>query len=70
DNILKSDLETLKIEKRESLFTIIAKGNKDDVLETINKHSPIFSEVIALTLEEVFIYEMEAVGYDYNNIIF
>lgn len=70
DSILKSELEILKIDKRESLYTIIAKGNKDDVLDIINEHNPIFSEAISLTLEEVFIYEMEAVGYDYNNIIF
>jgi ABC-2 type transport system ATP-binding protein len=27
-------------------------------------------ETVPLTLEEVFVHEMEAVGYDYNKIIF
>ena len=43
-------------------------GQED--LEQINALHPVFAEVLPLTLEEVFISEMEAVGYDYNHIIF
>ena len=33
-------------------------------LEQINALHPVFAEVLPLTLEEVFISEMEAAGYD------
>ena len=31
---------------------------------------PLLCENVPMTLEEIFITEMEAVGYDYNNVIF
>jgi ABC-2 type transport system ATP-binding protein len=36
----------------------------------MNTLNPLFVETVPLTLEEVFVHEMEAVGYDYNKIIF
>ena len=31
--------------------------------------NPVFAEIIEPTLEEIFIYEMEAKGYDVGNIL-
>ena len=36
----------------------------------IRDRGAVFAEGVPLTLEEVFIHEMEAVGYDYNSILF
>lgn len=67
---LKENLHILKLEKREKLYTIIASGDKEEIINIINSLGAKFCEAIPLSLEEIFVYEMEAVGYDYNNIIF
>ena len=63
-------IEILSKKVTGSLVTLILKANEDEALREVEKLEPIFSEAIPLTLEELFIYEMEAVGYDYSNIIF
>lgn len=65
-----SGLDLLQFDTRGSLVNLIARGKRDEILEYIEKMSPLFVETIPLTLEEVFIHEMEAVGYDYSNILF
>ena len=53
-----------------SIVNLIVRGSREEVLEKINHVNPLIADSMPLSLEEVFIYEMEAVGYDYNNIIF
>ena len=53
-----------------SIITLIMNVNEEQGLEAVSHLDPVFSEAIPLTLEELFIYEMEAIGYDYSNIIF
>lgn len=62
-------LTVLQKSKRGSVVSLLVRGSADDTLATLESLSPIFCEVVSLTLEEVFIGEMEAVGYDYNNLI-
>ena len=53
-----------------SLVDFVARGSQEEILAKLSELNPTFSELLPLTLEEVFISEMEAVGYDYNHIIF
>ncbi len=53
-----------------SIITLILNANEQKGLEAVFALNPLFAEAIPLTLEELFIYEMEAIGYDYSNIIF
>ncbi len=62
-------LEILSMETKGSLINLMAKGEKEQILSEINKLEPLFCELLPLTLEEVFIYEMEAVGYDFRNLL-
>lgn len=62
------DLVTLRTQG--SLVDFVARGTQEDILAKLSAMNPVFSELLPLTLEEVFISEMEAVGYDYNHIIF
>lgn len=62
-------LAILQRSQRGSVVSLLVRGTADDTLATLQSLSPIFCEVVSLTLEEVFIGEMEAVGYDYNNLI-
>jgi ABC-2 type transport system ATP-binding protein len=67
-NVFK-DLDIVKSEIRGSLINLVIRGTKEEILTKINALSPIFVEVLPLTLEEVFISEMEVAGYDIENIL-
>jgi len=60
------DIEYLHFEQRGSVTLLIVRGDESEVMERMKKFDPIILEVIPLTLEEVFIYEMEVAGYDIN----
>lgn len=62
-------LEIVKSEIRGSLINLVIRGKKEDILAKLNALNPVFIEVLPLTLEEVFISEMEAAGYDLENIL-
>ncbi len=56
--------------KRGSLSTLVVRGDRDAVSAAVNAASPRFCEIIPLTLEEIFISEMEERGYDYSKVLF
>jgi ABC-2 type transport system ATP-binding protein len=67
---LLAQLEVLQHEKRGSLLTIIVRGNYETIEAKIQETMPLFSEILPLTLEEIFISETEVAGYDIKNLIF
>lgn len=62
-------LDIVKAETHGSLINLVVRGTKEEIMEKINSMNPIFAEVLPLTLEEVFISEMEVAGYDLENIL-
>lgn len=62
-------LDIISMQNQGSLYTIVARGTEDEIAAVIDGHSPSFCEFIPLTLEEIFITEMEDRGYDYSDII-
>jgi ABC-2 type transport system ATP-binding protein len=62
-------LEILQWETRGSLLNLVVRGGQEEVMKKLNSLHPIFAEALPLTLEEVFISEMEVAGYDINNIL-
>ncbi|MEM1484755.1 ABC transporter ATP-binding protein [Oscillospiraceae bacterium PP1C4] len=69
DESLKK-LNVMQITRSGSLINLIVRGTSAESSDYLLSQGAIFAEGVPLTLEEVFIHEMEAVGYDYNNIIF
>jgi ABC-2 type transport system ATP-binding protein len=63
-------IDLIKIEQRGNLYTITARGTCEEITKRIDQTKPIFSEVLPLTLEEIFISETEVVGYDIKKLIF
>jgi ABC-2 type transport system ATP-binding protein len=63
-------LNVMQMERSGSVVNLIVRGGSTEVLSYMETLNPLFVESIPLTLEEVFIHEMEAVGYDYNKILF
>lgn len=64
-----AQFEVLSASMHGQLYNLIIRGKQDEVLEKMHSLNPIFVEALPLTLEEVFIYEMEVAGYDISNII-
>ncbi|MGN0553895.1 MAG: ABC transporter ATP-binding protein [Oscillospiraceae bacterium] len=61
-------LEILHFEKNGSLTYMIAKGDEETVTEAVKNKAPKVFDMIPLTLEEIFIYEMEEMGYDFKGV--
>ena len=62
-------LDILSFKKCGSVATLIIndkKGNSKKVLENMK---PLILDYLPLTLEEIFIYEMEALGYEFEEVI-
>ena len=67
---LLRELDVVQSEKRLSLLTLIVRGEKDRIMETVESKFPLFAEMIPLTLEEIFISETEVAGYDIKKLFF
>jgi ABC-2 type transport system ATP-binding protein len=65
---LKS-LTLLHTEKRGSVFLCIVRGDEDAIVKQIRKTNPVIFDLLPLTLEEIFIYEMGEYGYAIKNVI-
>lgn len=63
-------LEVMQLESRGSLYTITVRAGRDELAARIQELRPIFYEVLPLTLEEIFISETEARGYDIKKLLF
>ncbi len=52
-----------------SVNIFIVKGDGDEIIKTVKSYSPLICDILPLTLEEVFIYELGGLGYEFENII-
>lgn len=67
---LRALLDIMQLQVQGSLVHMVVRGHPEKATALLEGLGPIFCESVPLTLEEVFIHEMEAIGYDYNNVIF
>lgn len=61
-------LEILHYEKTGSVIYMICKGNTDLIRGKLLEKNPLVLDIVPLSLEEIFIYEMEGLGYDSSDI--
>ncbi len=64
-----SELNVVKIQRQGKLLNLTIKGDGEYIEKYLRDMNPVYMEMLPLTLEEVFISEMEVVGYDIDNII-
>lgn len=62
-------LDILTIDQKNGLTNIIARGDADESLKQVKAKAPKFCDLIPLSLEEIFIYEMEALKYDHSKLM-
>jgi ABC-2 type transport system ATP-binding protein len=67
---LFADLSPISLTARGSLYTMVVRGDEEEIGAKIAALTPKFFEILPLTLEEIFISEMEERGYDYSKVIF
>ena len=58
----------LNFKKVGSVATLILKSEKEKVKEKLENLNPIILDFLPITLEEMFIYEMEVLGYEFNQV--
>lgn len=67
---LLQDMQPLYQEKRGSALILIVRGVYEDIIRRIRSYHPAVLDILPLTLEEIFIYEMEDNGYEIKNILY
>ncbi len=63
------NLHVVNYKKSGSIYNLILRGEREEVEAAIAALNPIFHELLPLTLEEIFICEMEEKGYDFNSMV-
>lgn len=56
-------------EKRGSVYLLILRGEEMELKQQLLAYKPLLLDVLPLTFEEIFVYEMGGVGYDIQNIL-
>lgn len=64
-----SGIEILSFKKQGSIATMIVKGEQSEVDKILVKKKPLILDYLPLTLEEIFIYQMEVLGYEFNEVV-
>ncbi|MEH7107892.1 MULTISPECIES: ABC transporter ATP-binding protein [Bacillaceae] len=68
-DLLLEKLNPLHTEKRGSVSLLIVRGQEETIAKQIRSTSPVIFDLLPLTLEEIFIYEMGDIGYAIKNVI-
>ncbi len=66
---LLEKLDVLNHSTMGRVHLLIVRGSREEILEAAKAFSPVLCDLIPLTLEEVFIYELGGRGYDFKNIL-
>ena len=52
-----------------SVFSLVIRGNRDEIVARLQAMNPILLDVLPLTLEEVFTFEMANLGYSFQEVL-
>ena len=63
------DLDVLHESQSGRLKTLVVRGSAQEVTETVKAAAPVYFDIIPLSLEEIFIYELGGVNYEVKNIV-
>ncbi len=63
------ELDVLHFTKHGSVANLIVRGDREQTVAVLQSKLPVLLDVLPLTLEEVFTYEMEALGYIFEDVL-
>ena len=63
------DLDVLHESQSGRLKTLVVRGSAQEVTETVKAAAPVYFDILPLSLEEIFIYELGGVNYEVKNIV-
>lgn len=69
EKYLKNNLEILRYKREENFTTLIVNGDREKTIRQIEERRPLFYGEVPVTLEELFIAEMEGTGYDISKVL-
>ena len=64
-----AELDLLSYSKNGSVSNFIVRGEREITQDMLAKQDPVLLEILPLSLEEVFIHEMESVGYTFADVL-
>ncbi len=65
---LFNDLQIIHFTKHGSVANLIVRGDREQTIAALQAKMPLLLDLLPLTLEEVFTYEMEALGYIFDDV--
>ncbi len=65
-----NELDVLRRERRGSIDLLIIRGTAEEIEDQIQKHDPVIFDMLPLTLEEIFIYELGGENDEINELLF
>lgn len=68
-DLLKAELDVVTLDKRSSMLEMVIRGDSEAIEEVLEKYNPLLIDKTKLTLEDIFISEMEAIDYDGSEVL-
>ncbi|HZK42274.1 MAG TPA: ABC transporter ATP-binding protein, partial [Clostridia bacterium] len=62
-------LDILHFKTRGSLIEILARGSQEEVRSLLEQKEPLLLDILPLSLEEVFIYELSLKAYQVSDLL-
>lgn len=62
-------IDMLSFSKHGSVSLLIVRGDREETERIIRTMDPLLFEILPLSLEEVFVYEMDALGYEFSDVL-
>ena len=66
---LFSDLDIVTYSQTGNVATFIVRGDKEKTVRRLTEFSPLLLETLPLSLEEIFVYELSALGYAFGEVM-
>ena len=67
---LREHLHIVRYARTGNFVTMVVKGEKEAIMQKIQEKTPVWCETIPLSIEEIFLCNMEGVDYDISKVIF
>ncbi len=67
--ILEQRLDIVSMNIRNNVIELVARGEDEEIYKTLSEYDPLLIDKTDLTLEDIFVYEMEVKGYDFSKML-